>query len=295
MTQSAFKTLLLIVGSALGGIALFVAAIAGLVYFGDFPLRSLLFDQRPEKTVARAPDIATIRRYEGVTARWSGDYSKDRDTVLATGPGQFVGAVTSAGAPVKGVRLRLMLNGSVRSQWGESDAQGKYTIAVPYDAYRVDGYEIDRESADAVLSGKIDSPRNIHSGDTAPVAVDRPGRAPDLDFVDPVRKALPLGDISRAGPIVVAWEPYPGAAGYRIQLIEWKEWGARGQAMTDVFDPYNVPLVTKPSFNPAEHAVELHKGSYYSLTIDAVDAGGGSISLAPASTTYGRPDFHVID
>ena len=295
MTQSAFKTLLLIVGSALGGVVLFVAAIAGLAYFGDFPLRNLVFDARPEKTVARAPDIATVKRYEGATGTWSGDYSKDRDTVLAAGPGQFVGVVTSAGAPVKGVRVRLMLNGSVRSQWGESDAQGKYAIAVPYDTYRVDGFELDREAADEALAGKIDNPRNLHSADTAPVAVDRPGRAPKLDFVDPVRKSPPLGEVSRARPIVVAWEPYPGAAGYRVQLIEWKDWGARGQAMTDAFDPWHAPVVTKPSFNPVDHDVELHKGSYYSLTIDAIDANGASMSRAPSSTTYGRPDFHVVD
>jgi len=296
MTQSAFKTLLLIVGSALGGIVLFIAAIAGLAYFGDFPLHNMVFGDGPTTTVSRAPDVTRSSRFEGATGRWTGDFAKNRDTVLDAGQGRFNGVVTTGGAPTRGVRVRLMLNGSVLSQWGESDSQGAYSIAVPYGTYRVDGYEIDRESADAVLAGKIESPRNGFSSEVAPVSADRSGRAPNLDFVDPVRKALPLGEVSRTQPIVVSWEPYPGAAAYRVQLSEWKGGGEyHGHDMRDVFDPYHAPAVKEPSFNPADHDVELHMGSYYSLTVDAVDASGHTIAMAPSTTTYGRPDFHVID
>ena len=120
MTQSAFKMLLLIVGSALGGIVVFVAAIATLAYYGDFPLRNVVFGDRPTRTVSRAPEVTKSARYQGASGQWTGDFAKpqDADTVLDTGPGYFTGVVTTGGAPTQGLRVRLMLNGSVLSQWG---------------------------------------------------------------------------------------------------------------------------------------------------------------------------------
>jgi hypothetical protein len=293
MTQSAFKTLLLIVGSALGGIVLFVAGIAALVYFGDLPFHDVVLGGRTT-TVAKAPDIAASRRYLGSHARYSGDFPTRRDTVLASGPGHLAGMITAAGRPVKGLRLRLMLNGSVMSPWGESDADGRYVIDVPYGRYQINGYELASATADAVLPGKIENSRNDHASDVFVVSAEHAGRAPNLDFVDPVRKREALGDVSRKQPIVVGWEPYPGAHSYQIQLLEWDDEGHR-KSVNYVFDPRDNPVVMDTTFNPADYAVELKKGHYYALTIFALDEKQNELAQTPLGAPGGRADFRVVD
>ncbi len=293
MTQSAFKTLLLIVGSALGGIVVFVAGIATLAYYSDFPLGDLLFRNRPERSAAHAPAIGKSDQFLGSTAQWSGQFSDDRDTVLDPGPGQLAGTITAGGKPAKGLRLRLMLNGSVMSQWGESGADGRYIVAVPYGRYRIDGYEIAKSSANAALPGKMGHPQNQWSTPEIVVSADHAGRALDLDFVDPVRKGGPLGFVSRTQAIVVAWEPYPGAARYRLQVVYWKP-NSGGGDMKYLFEPRTVPVISGTSFNFAEHRADLKKGFDYSLVVHALDDNDRIVGETPPMMMR-SPDFEIID
>ena len=219
MTQSAFKTLLLIVGSALGGIVVFVAGILGLAYYGDLPLRNLVFGDRPTRTVSRAPDIAQSARYPRRTAQWTGDFAKQIATRFSTqGRGISSASITAGGAPAAGLRLRLMLNGSVMSQWGESEHEGKYvdrrSLRTLPDRRLRDRPRHRRTSRCSRERSTIRITSHVASGEFSVVGRAAGRARSTLDFIDPVRKSVPLGEVSRKGkPIVVAWEPYAGARG----------------------------------------------------------------------------------
>ena len=291
MTQSAFKTLLLIVGSALGGIVVFIAGILGLAYYSDLPLDDLVFGaRRLARHVSQPPGLATTDQFLGVTAQWTNDFKSDRDTVL--GPGQFAGTITASGKPAKGLRLRLMLNGRVMSQWGESDGAGKYVITVPYGRFRIDGYELAKSSANEALPGKMESPLNTFSSPEIVISADHNGHALDLDFVDPVRKGGALGPISRTKPIVVAWEPYPGARSYRVKVASWTSDPSADPS--DWFGPHEIFTVSGTSFSPAEHGLALKTGFNYGLLVYALDDKNRIIGRTPLPTNA-VPDFRVAD
>lgn len=250
--RSTLKTILLVIASGIGGIVIFVVAVIGFVsYKLSTPGSSIDIPSLPsEKTVSKPPPIAEVERFRGSHGVYSGDFASDRKTVLEAGPGRLAARITYAGKPVEGLRLRLAVNGKVMTQWGTSGADGKYEVAVPYAQYRIDGYELDSASANKALRGLIDNPRNAHSSEIMTVAEGRPGRGLDLDFVDPVKKQGPIGEVSLAKPVVITWEPYPRATSYRLQLTEQKdprdytnqkwlfEWNRRPRIAGTSIDPF---------------------------------------------------------
>jgi hypothetical protein len=291
------RTFLLMVGSAVCGIAIFVAAVYGYFYYQFARLEPgdvVRFPPRNEKTVSVAPPIVETERFFGSHASWAGEFSSTaRQTVLAAGPGKLVGSVTSGGKPLQGLRVRLALNGAVMSQWTTSGADGKYEIPVPYATYRVDGYELDSSSANTLLSGKTDGRRHhMHMQETVVVAEGKPGKGLDFDFVDPVRKKGPFGDISAAQPVIFSWEAYPNAASYRLQLVEQKD--PRDYASQRyVFEWKQRPVVSGTSVNLAEHGVTLKKGYSYTVEIEALDEPKQRLSEAPRNVH--KADFRVPD
>jgi hypothetical protein len=296
MQRSTVKTILLVIGSGIGGIVIFVAAAIGFLYYklsnlGPGSRIDLPFE-RTEKAVSNPPPVIEVERFLGSHGIYSGDFSSDRNNVLGPGPGKLVGRITFSGKPVKGLRLRLALNGRVLSQWGTSDASGKYDIAVPYAQYRIDGYALDSPTANTVLKGKIDNPQNSHSSEVMTVADGRPGRGLDLDFVDPVRKKGPSGDVSLTKPIVLSWEPYPGATSYKVQLIEQKD-PRNYMDQKRLFEWNRRPTVATTSIALSEHGVTLSKGFYYAIEVDAIGDDRRTLSNTPA--LHGQPDFFVTD
>ncbi len=136
--------------------------------------------------------------------------------------------------------------------------------------YQIVGYAVDPAVADRVLKGKIDSPRNVVWSTPVGVTANEPGSAPSLDFVDPVKKIAPVGEVPAASPIVVEWGSYPNAKSYRVQMFEQPEpTGFRDQK--ELFDFKSQPRGTATHFNPADARVELKKGMYYSTSIEAMD------------------------
>jgi hypothetical protein len=184
------------------------------------------------------------------------------------------------------------MNGTIFSQWSTSGADGRYEISVPYGKYRVDGYAVDHRSADAVLPGKIDNPRNVHDSGVFTVAEGRDGKAPDLDFIEPVKKMSPLGEVSVAKPLIVSWEPYPGATQYRIQLIEQPD--RRSPMDQKRLFEWNVqPKTAATSINLSEQNIKLKKGHYYIFEVQALDNEGQLV--ARSATEWRQPDFQVVD
>jgi len=221
-------------------------------------------------------------------------FPPDRSRVLATGPGTIAARVTAGGKPVQGLRVRLALNGSVMSDWAETDASGRYAVRVPYGKYRVDGYELDFKILDDLLSGMTDSPRNQPTGsdDIMTVAEGKPGRGVNLEYVAPVRITSPFGEVSLAKPVVIEWEAYPGAAQYEIQLTEARDAGDY-TSRHQLFPCCSIPRASGTSFNLAERGVVLKKGYVYYVDITALDARGNRV--ASAGRMQSRPNFSVAD
>jgi hypothetical protein len=291
------RTFLLMVGSALCGIVLFVAAVYGYFWYQwshAGPGGEVRLMPGRQTTVTIAPPVADTDRFHGSHASFAGEFSPaSRNKLLAAGPGKLVGSVTSNGKPLQGLRLRLALNGAVMSQWATSGADGKYEIAVPYATYRVDGYELDSSNVSSLLGGKIDGPRLQPFGrETVVVAEGSPARAIEFSFVDPVRKKVPGGDVSAAKPVVISWEPYPGASAYRIQVVEQKD-PADYTSHQRLFEWRQQPVVSGTSADLAEQGVKLKKGYFYTIEIEALDDNRRKLSEAPRN--FHKADFRVVD
>jgi hypothetical protein len=268
--RSTLQTILLIIGSALGGIILFVAAAGAYLYYKFFSLGP----PAPGETFPRAnivltpPPIRNDERFLGTHGVTSGGFDYDRNSVLAEGPGKLIGRITASGN------------------------DGRYEISVPYGKYRIDGYTLDSSSADAALPGKVDNPRNEHDSGVFTVAAGRDGRALDLDFLEPVKKLAPQGEVSAAQPLILSWEPYPGASEYRIQLVEQAE---RGSPISQkhLFNWNSQPKTAATSINLSDHGIKLRKGYYYIYQVAALDGTGRELSNSPSA--WRHPDFQAVD
>lgn len=298
MERATVKTVLVVVGSVIGGILVFIAAVAVYLSLKLSELNSptgISFPSRPrssEEVVSAPPEIK--ERFLGTQGSYSGNFPHDQNKVLATGPGKIAGAVTSGGKPVQGLRLRLALNGSVMSEWAMTDAGGRYAVSLPYGKYRIDGYNLDYSIVDAVLSGKTDSPQNnqYRSDDIIVVAEGKAGRGPDFEYVDPVRKKGPQGEVSLSKPVVLEWEAYPAAATYQVQLTEAqdpRDYATRRQ----IFECCSRPSVSGTSFNLSERGVKLKKGYSYFFDVTALDERGKM--LADSAGKQMKPDFVTTD
>lgn len=298
--MGAIKTVLLMIVSAIVGIVLFVIGVLGWLTYrvnaGD-GLPSIPFPGgarstgRSETTVAAPPEIK--QRFLGIHGTFSGGFSTDRNKVLAAGPGAIAGTVRVDGRPATGVKVRLALNGSVMSQWSEVDADGRYAIAVPYGDYRIDGYELDDRTSNAVLGGKTDSPRNnrYHEEDTFTVAEGRAGSGPELQYVDPIVKIGPKGTVSASKAIILEWRPYPKAASYRLQVTGRPDEDDYSNQF-QVFGWRERPVVNGTSFDLTGHGAKLRTGYVYTVDISALDAEGKTL----VETSHNlRPDFKVTE
>jgi len=292
------RTFLLMLGSAVGGVVIFVAVVYAYFWYQWSQVGAAaevrLPPTRAERTVSVAPPIVDAERFYGSSGMYSGDFSPaKRNTVLTAGPGKLVGAVSSSGKPVEGLRVRLALNAAVMSQWATSGADGKYEVAVPYGTYRIDGYELDFQTAQRLLRGKIDGPRMRASRpETIAVTEGKPGEALDLAYVDPVRKKGPSGNVPAGKPVVFGWEPYPGASAYRLQIVEQKD-PADYETHERLFPYRNQPVVTGTTANLVELGIKLKSGYYYTVEVEALDDNRRKLSEAPR--IHDKSDFRIVD
>jgi hypothetical protein len=295
MERAHVRTILLIVGSGIGGILLFIGVLVGLAYFTFTSSSSIRFpssESRSEATVSFAPEITDNDRFHGSHSRYTNGFSHDRSKILDAGSAQFYGVVTVNKKPAPGVRLRLALNGTVMSQWGKSGSDGKYLISVPPGKYRIDGYELDYSTANQALRGKTDNPQNIYDTGVIALAETKSGRGPDLDFVDPVRKVGPFGEVSTAKPVVIEWEAYPNAASYEVQLIEQDD-PRNFSTQKNIFDWNRKPVVSETVLDLTKHGVSVRKGFHYTVQVCALDSQ--KRRLSESTHSFGRADFSVTD
>lgn len=250
-------------------LAFFVISWALVIWVFPITFGSRYPSEVSEETLASPPPIRDEQKYLGSPAAFSGE-SMTRRKVLAAGPGMIEGRAVVSGKPAVGLKLRLALNDKVKSQWVVVDDGGGYSIPVPYGEYNVDGYELDSESANRVLAGKIDLDRFFPGHFVFPVSETVKGLGLDFAFVDPVRLDLVKKQFSLSESIVIKWHPYPSAARYRLQIRSTENPNSYA-ANDELFDWGERPIVTGTSVDLKEIGVQLKAGHYYNVEIEALD------------------------
>jgi len=249
-------------------------------------------DKVPERSspaVTSAPPITEETRYLGSASTFSNKFVHNTSRVLISGPGAITGSVTADGQPVAGLKLALALNGGVMSQWATTDPNGRYTIPVPYGKYRIDGFELDKQSANTHLPGKIEHPQAPHKSGRFIVSEKSPGHGLDFRFVTPVTMDMPKTRYSTSEDILLEWYPYPGATRYKIQVYE--KTGRHGANDGHrLFDRSHRPFVSGTGINLQDYDVWLDPG-YYTVEIEALDDDMNILSRT--ALNHGDYDFEI--
>ena len=252
-------------------------------------ISSEIENSRGSTQVTRPPPISNAAKFLGSTGRYAGEF--ERTGTLSGGDGIIAGKVTTNEGAVQGLSVRLALNGSVMSQWATTDSNGVYRISVPTGDYRIDGFDIDYKSANSTLGGKIGSPKNPYQSERFSVSDRQPGEGLDLNFIDPIVKTGPFGEVSLAQDIVVTWEPYPGATSYSVQLYESKN--KRDVSYKGALYSWSKrPKVHEPRLKINDHGIELKPEKYYFVEIIALDETEQSVSRTPSAR--GEKDFQTV-
>lgn len=160
----------------------------------------------------------TSRAFLGTTGVRSGGTALHSMQILPRGPGRMEGRVTVNDQPVAGLRLRLMLNALLWSPWVSTDSDGVYFFDLPYGTYSIDGYSIDSDSAEQLLSGTMDQARQPTRKDSVVVSASGAGRGLDLEYVEPIVVQWPAGDVTVGEARQIVWNRYPGASHYWIWI-----------------------------------------------------------------------------
>jgi hypothetical protein len=287
MKNQTLKLTLIVIGSAIAGILIFIAVLGTIAYF-----KFSNFFSEPYEQISTPPKISVKDRFLGTPGVHISGFEYDTKRVLANGEAKFVGDITSDDNPVVGLKICLALNGSVYSQWGITDAKGQYEISVPSGSYKVDGYKLDHANANEILGGKTDYPYNPHSTEIIRLEAGQKTRALDLKYVNPVDNIAPKGEFSLSNPINITWDPYLNAKYYHVQLIEQKN-PRDYKSHVRLFKWKKRPLVDEPLLNLRKHGINLKKDYFYSVEVEALDKD--MRLLSKSSRSFNNVNFKVVD
>ena len=288
MKNQTLKMTLIVIGSAIAGILLFIAVIGTIAYF-----KFSDYFSEPYEQVSTPPKISVKNRFLGTPAVHDSGFEYNTKKVLSHGKAKFIGNITlDSGEPVIGLKICLALNGSVYSQWAATGPTGKYEISVPPGDYKVVGYKLDFENANDALGGKTDYPYNSHSTGIIKLESGGEARALDLKYVDPVTNITPKGEFSLSNPVNISWDVYSGASYYQVQIIEQKN-PRDYKSYVRLFKWEERPVVNEASIDLSKHGVALKEGYYYSVEVDALDKE--MRMLAKSSRSFDNVNFRVVD
>ena len=292
MRSSPTRTILLVLASAIGGIVVFIAAVVGYLFYrtsgGEHEAGGRLWP--PETVVSKPPPVVEAARYLGGHGLYYNGFDSESTRVLEKGPSRLIGRVMVGDRPVKGLKLRLALNGKVFSQWSVSGEDGSYSISLPYADYRIDGYTLDAESANKVLPGLINDTMTTPVFGTYPLKEGQTGRAPDLNFIVPVKITSAKGYLTAGQLGHVEWQTYPGAKSYRLQVTEQKAPGDFASSK-QLFEWQKRPEMAATTIDLAKIGVTLRTGYCYFVEIEAMDEQGAILSHT--ARAHNSPDFIV--
>ena len=249
-----------------------------IVFSAKFAGQPTTIDSSNDRAEVDAPPpITPGNEYLGSSTFTTGAFVYGDTAFLASGPGRIGGMAKADGKPVAGLRLRLALNGKVWSQWTTTGPDGRYEIAVPFGEYRVDGYELNINSANAVLPGKIGHPDNCRTPDTFTVADAAPGIGPELAFADPVMLDMPKHRFSVGDEVVIHWKPFAGAREYAVQVVDWGVSGPPGRGR-HLFSSRNLPTVRAPVMKLEDFGFDPMAGHKHTVEVEAKSDAGHTLS-----------------
>ena len=288
MKNQTLKMTLIVVGSAIAGILLFIAVLGTFAYF-----KFSEYFTEPYEQISTPPEISEKDRFLGTPRVHMSGFEYDTKKILTNGKAKFIGNITSDdGKPVVGLKLCLALNGNVYSQWATTDSEGKYEISAPPGNYKVDGYKLDYVNASEVLGGKTDYPYNPHSTGIIKLEAGQKTRAIDLRYVNPVDNIVPKGEFSLSNPVNISWDPYLNASYYRVQIVEQKN-PRDYKSHVRLFKWEEKPFVNEPSLDLSKHGIKLKKGYFYSVEVEALDKD--MRILSKSSGSFDSVNFRVVD
>ena len=151
MKSERLKLTLIVIGSAIAGILLFIAVLGTVAYF-----KFSDYFTEPYEEISTPPEISEKDRFLGTPGVHVSGFKYGTKKVLTNGDAKFIGNITSDNnIPVVGLKICLALNGNVYSQWATTDSEGKYEISAPAGTYKIDGYRFDHccPVNDSVISG----------------------------------------------------------------------------------------------------------------------------------------------
>lgn len=265
-----------------------------IVYFQFFFIDSINSRTPYKENEQISTEVSNISKprlgFLGSTAIYSGNFPSENNITLIKGVGKIIGTLYAEGKPVKGIKLRLGLNGEAMSQWAITDNTGKYEVSVPAGEYQINGYEIDFQTANKYLSGLINEPRNNHSSDIFKVSDGKDGVGLSLSFVKPVIKLNPKSELTIDQEVIINWETYPDAAHYLIQVYRKK--GPTDYTTNDtVFEWSNRAKTISTSLKLNGLSEKLASGFYYTFEVHAIDENGKHISSSHKQ--YRSFDFYI--
>jgi hypothetical protein len=277
------KLIFIIIGSAISGIVLFLLVLSAIFCFTTLGIKKDL-------TLLEPPPIsqkAATEQYLGTPQILSGKFDRMSHDNLSEGPGTIAGKALVDGKPCSGLKLKLALNGKVWSQWAVTNTLGEYKIKVPYGKYRIDGWNLDEQSSDKVLPGKIHHPAGIFAMfESFSVDEKKNGKGPILYFVNPVKIIQPIGETVLSDDLILEWEPYPNAAFYRIQIRDHGEgWNLFGERIFKTSSDEPIVRDTKVTFKKI--GADLIKAHYYAVTIWALNKDMYQLSKSIDSRRFG--------
>lgn len=243
----------------------------------------------PSSTPATAPQkentftgsfLGRLKIFSGGT---DDDFSSKNSSkgLISGGPGLIVGQVFANNFPASGLKIKLTLNGGISTQWMTTNSEGAYELNLPYGEYRVDGYEIDKETADQVLAGMIDHPQLAPlSGTIFDVRKGLNSRGPTFRFVSPIIKRVPKNVYRSGEQVQISWTAYPGAKLYTVQVYE-KSKKQTGNSRRELFSRSARPSMTDTFINLNSHDVDLKPGYLYTVEIVARNEKISIVSKTP--------------
>jgi len=255
-----------------------MAVLLALSY--TFYLRYYYLNIANESTVVARNEVYELEParepYLGRYRLSQGGLGSNADTI-PEGKGWIRGRITTTDRPISGLKFRVVLNGNAYSQWLISDQNGQYTIKVPYGEYEVSGFELDRETADAALSGLIDAQLWGVSGDSYTVAEFSSVDAVNFLFSKPIQKTTTKLEFNLSEPMILSWGAYPGSDYYEVQLWEAKSDYKYGYYRA-LFKVHLTPHTNTNSIDLKPFVEQLNPGHFYYFDVVAKDNNGRIIS-----------------
>ena len=157
-------------------------------------------------------------------------------SMLKMGKLKINGKVFLDNNPLSDLKLRLLFldrDKYYKSNWVETNSNGEYNILSNKDGIVYIGWELDQESANLVLNGKInlkDSFLGINNGEKGKQIkfIHKLGKGPDIYFIQPIKVINPIW--SAKNPFdeyhdkenfFIEWEPVKNSKYYILNIIEY--------------------------------------------------------------------------